>query len=149
MPWFSDTILSDVLALVDLPPDIRQIILFGNNGRIAECGYKQQQIPLRQRLSKRLDRCRAEFGKTLPGNQLRRNEGLLRAIYVGDTLSGLSRSPFAAGSLAVRVGGLNIDQLTRLAIAPIRKFLADLRLSDSYTQIAEQIRKELMPGWAF
>ncbi len=46
-------------------------------------------------------------------------------------------------SLAVRVGGLNIDQLTRLAIAPIRKFLADLRLSDRHTQIAEQIRKEL------
>ena len=46
-------------------------------------------------------------------------------------------------SLAVKVGGLNISELTALSITDVHSFLANLELSTKEKMIARQIQKEL------
>ena len=46
-------------------------------------------------------------------------------------------------SLAVKVGGLNISELTALSITEVHSFLANLELSEKERVIARQIQKEL------
>jgi excinuclease ABC subunit A len=51
--------------------------------------------------------------------------------------------------LAVTVGGLNIDELTRLSVSAMLDFISALALSDSEQQIAHEILKEIRARLGF
>ncbi|NLM14355.1 MAG: excinuclease ABC subunit UvrA [Clostridiaceae bacterium] len=131
------------VPFADLPPAIRQIILFGNNGELLNVDTSNSKYP-------RGSAYQSDWIGVVPSLERRYREtssdemkGYYEQFMSETPCPDCQGARLRPESLAVRVGGLNIDQLTRLAIAPIRKFLADLRLSDRHTQIAEQIRKEL------
>ena len=127
----------------DLPPDVRQTILFGNKGEVLNIDttnskyshgstYHSDWIGIVPSLEKR-------YAETSSDD--------MKGYY--EQYMSVTPCPVCHGarlkpeSLAVRIGGKNIHEMTILPIRQARDFLAALSLSPRLTRIAEQIRKEL------
>ncbi len=125
-----------------LPEEIRNILLFGNNGEVLVVDttnskyshglYRSDWIGVVNSLEKRNRETSSDDMKD----------------YYSQFMS-VTPCPACHGarlkkeSLAVTVGNLNIFQLTMLPIRKARDFLAEIKLSPRQAQIAAQIQKEL------
>jgi excinuclease ABC subunit A len=130
------------LPFKKLPQKIRDIILFGNRGEVLEVDttnskyshgiYRSDWIGVVNSLEKRYRETSSDDMKD----------------YYQQFMS-VTPCPSCNGarlkkeSLAVRIGGLNINELTNLHISRARDFLRELELSSRAAQIASQIRREL------
>ncbi len=126
----------------DLPAEIQQMILFGNGGEVLAIDttnskynhgvYRSDWIGVVNSLEKR-------FRETSSDD--------MKAYY--EQYMSVTPCPVCQGarlkpaSLAVRLGPLNIDELTRLPISQARTFLQTVSLTPRQMTIAAQIRKEL------
>ena len=127
----------------DLPAEIRQIILFGNEGEVLSVDTGNSKYS-------RGSSYRSDWIGVVPSMEKRYRETSsddMKSYYeqfMSDTPCPLCHGArLKPESLAVRVGGLNVNELTRMPIRQTRSFLADIHLSPRLKTIAEQICKEL------
>ena len=127
----------------DLPPDIRHLILFGNDGELLNVDTSNSKFS-------RGSSYRSDWSGVVPSLERRYRETSsddMKSYYeqfMSDTpCPSCQGARLKPESLAVRVGGLNVSELTRMPIQQARTFLAGMHLSPRLTRIAEQIRKEL------
>ena len=133
----------------NLPPEIRHIILYGNNGEVLNVDTTNSKYS-------RGSTYRSDWIGVVPSLEKRYRETSSddMKVYYEQFMSD-TPCPVCNGarlkpeSLAVRVGGRNIDELTRLPIRQARSFLDGLELSPRLAKIAEQIRKELAARLSF
>lgn len=127
----------------ELEPEIQQIILFGNNGEILNVDttnskyshgstYNSDWIGVVPSLEKRFRETGSEDMKDYYQQYMSEKPC--------PVCNGARLKP---ESLAVRLGGSNINELTSLPIRQARDFINNLDLSPRQQKIAEQISKEL------
>ncbi len=127
----------------ELPPNIQKIILFGNHGEVLNIDttnskfshgstYHSDWIGVVTSLEKR-------YAETSSDDMKNYYEQYM-SVTPCPVCHGARLKP---ESLAVSVGGININELTMLPIRKARDFLASLILTPRLSRIAEQIRKEL------
>ena len=130
-----------------LPQDIIDIILFGTNGEEIEIEYRKNgrstvyRTPfegLVNNLQRRYDETTSEWAKA-------DIESLMREIPC-DTCKG---KRLRRESLAVTVGGKNIDEVCNLSVTKAVKFFAGLKFGKKDSVIAEQILKEIFARLKF
>ncbi len=134
---------------MDLPDEIRQLILYGNDGEILSVDttnskysrgtdYRTDWIGVVNSLEKR-------YRET--------NSDDMKAYY--EQLMSETPCPACQGarlkpeSLAVKIGDLNISELTRLPIRKALAFICSLELTPRQAKIADQINKELKARFGF
>lgn len=70
--------------------------------------------------------------------------------YIGDTICPTCNGKrLNEQALAVKIGGLNIYQLTALSVKNIRKFLLEVELDESQKEISRQVIKEIVGRLTF
>lgn len=127
----------------ELKPEIQQIILFGNNGEILNVDttnskyshgstYNSDWIGVVPSLEKR-------FRET-SSDDMKEYYQQFMSEKPCPVCNGARLKP---ESLAVRLGGRNINELTSLPIRQARDFINQIDLSPRQQKIAEQISKEL------
>lgn len=130
-----------------LPQDIIDIILFGTNGGEIEIEYRRNgrstvyRTPfegLVNNLQRRYDETTSEWAKA-------DIESLMREIPC-DACKG---KRLRRESLAVTVGGKNIDEVCNLSVTKAVKFFAGLKFGKKDSVIAEQILKEIFARLKF
>ena len=130
-----------------LPQDIIDIILFGTNGEEIEIEYRRNgrstvyRTPfegLVNNLQRRYDETTSEWAKA-------DIESLMREIPC-DACKG---KRLRRESLAVTVGGKNIDEVCNLSVTKAVKFFAGLKFGKKDSVIAEQILKEIFARLKF
>ena len=130
-----------------LPQNIIDIILFGTNGEEIEIEYRKNgrstvyRTPfegLVNNLQRRYDETTSEWAKA-------DIESLMREIPC-DTCKG---KRLRRESLAVTVGGKNIDEVCNLSVTKAVKFFAGLKFGKKDSVIAEQILKEIFARLKF
>jgi len=130
-----------------LPQDIIDIILFGTNGEEIEIEYRRNgrstvyRTPfegLVNNLQRRYDETTSEWAKA-------DIESLMREIPC-DACKG---KRLRRESLAVTVGGKNIDEVCNLSVTKAVKFFAGLKFAKKDSVIAEQILKEIFARLKF
>lgn len=130
-----------------LPQNIIDIILFGTNGEEIEIEYRRNgrstvyRTPfegLVNNLQRRYDETTSEWAKA-------DIESLMREIPC-DTCKG---KRLRRESLAVTVGGKNIDEVCNLSVTKAVKFFAGLKFGKKDSVIAEQILKEIFARLKF
>lgn len=130
-----------------LPQNIIDIILFGTNGEEIEVEYRRNgrstvyRTPfegLVNNLQRRYDETTSEWAKA-------DIESLMREIPC-DTCKG---KRLRRESLAVTVGGKNIDEVCNLSVTKAVKFFAGLKFGKKDSVIAEQILKEIFARLKF
>ena len=126
-----------------LPPDVRQTILFGNNGEVLNIDTTNSKYS-------HGNTYHSDWVGVVPSLEKRYAETSsddMKGYY--EQYMSVTPCPVCHGarlkpeSLAVRIGGKNIHEMTILPIRQARDFLAALSLTPRLTRIAEQIRKEL------
>ncbi len=130
-----------------LPQNIIDIILFGTNGEEIEIEYRRNgrstvyRTPfegLVNNLQRRYDETTSEWAKA-------DIESLMREIPC-DACKG---KRLRRESLAVTVGGKNIDEVCNLSVTKAVKFFAGLKFGKKDSVIAEQILKEIFARLKF
>ena len=130
-----------------LPQNIIDIILFGTNGEEIEIEYRKNgrstvyRTPfegLVNNLQRRYDETTSEWAKA-------DIESLMREIPC-DACKG---KRLRRESLAVTVGGKNIDEVCNLSVTKAVKFFAGLKFGKKDSVIAEQILKEIFARLKF
>lgn len=130
-----------------LPQNIIDIILFGTNGEEIEVEYRKNgrrtvySTPfegLVNNLQRRYDETTSEWAKA-------DIESLMREIPC-DACKG---KRLRRESLAVTVGGKNIDEVCNLSVTKAVKFFAGLKFGKKDSVIAEQILKEILARLKF
>ena len=130
-----------------LPQNIIEIILFGTNGEEIEIEYRRNgrstvyRTPfegLVNNLQRRYDETTSEWAKA-------DIESLMREIPC-DTCKG---KRLRRESLAVTVGGKNIDEVCNLSVTKAVKFFSGLKFGKKDSVIAEQILKEILARLKF
>lgn len=130
-----------------LPQNIIDIILFGTNGEEIEIEYRKNgrstvyRTPfegLVNNLQRRYDETTSEWAKA-------DIESLMREIPC-DICKG---KRLRRESLAVTVGGKNIDEVCNLSVTKAVKFFAGLKFGKKDSVIAEQILKEIFARLKF
>ena len=130
-----------------LPQNIIDIILFGTNGEEIEVEYRKNgrrtvySTPfegLVNNLQRRYDETTSEWAKA-------DIESLMREIPC-DACKG---KRLRRESLAVTVGGKNIDEVCNLSVTKAVKFFAGLKFGKKDSVIAEQILKEIFARLKF
>ena len=125
-----------------LPKKIRDMILFGNKGEILEVDttnskyshgiYRSDWIGVINSLEKRY--------RETSSDDMKSYYEQFMSVTPCPVCNGARLKP---ESLAVRVGGLNISELTSLQIRKAREFLRSVELAPRQKQIAAQITREL------
>jgi excinuclease ABC subunit A len=127
----------------DLPQPVQKIILFGNQGELLSVDTSNSKYS-------RGSTYHTDWIGVVPSLEKRYSETGSddMKIYYEQFMS-ITPCPVCHGarlkpeSLAVRIGGCNIHELTTLQIRQARDFLRNLTLTPRLAKIAEQIRKEL------
>ncbi len=127
----------------ELREEVRQVILYGNHGEILSVDTTNSKFSHGSSYN-------TDWIGVVPSLEKRHRETStedMKAYYE----QFMSSTPCAVcngarlkpESLAVRVGGRNINQLTEMNIRQARDFLNSLTLTPRQSKIAEQIQKEL------
>lgn len=126
-----------------LPESIRNIILYGNDGEVLNVDTSNSKYSHGSTY-------RSDWSGVIPSLEKRYRETSsddMKEYY--EQFMSVNPCPECQGarlkpeSLAVRVGGKNIFQLTEMPIRTARHFLANLQLTSRQAVIAEQILREL------
>ncbi|NLW10854.1 MAG: excinuclease ABC subunit UvrA [Clostridiaceae bacterium] len=125
-----------------LPKKIRDMILFGNKGEILEVDttnskyshgiYRSDWIGVVNSLEKRY--------RETSSDDMKSYYEQFMSVTPCPVCNGARLKP---ESLAVKVGGINISELTSLQIRKARDFILNLELAPRQKQIAAQITREL------
>lgn len=124
-----------------LPKEARDALLYGTEGETVAINLKSERMN---------GEYRAPFEGVIPN--LRRRYKQTNSVGIRTWIQQfMSVKPCRAcqgarlkpESLAIKVGGLSISEVTRFSLAQFRNFVNDLRLSSTEEQIAHQILKEI------
>jgi len=127
----------------ELPERARNIILFGNNGERLSIDTSNSKFT-------RSDDYTSDWIGVVNSLEKRYRETTsddMKAYY--EQYMSVTPCPVCNGarlkpeSLAVRIGGLNINELTLLPIRKGRNFLKDVQLTPRQARIADQIHREI------
>ena len=125
----------------DLPEDILNILLYGNNGEELLLEYKSAKISSTYRgsfegvinnLKRRFTESKSDYVKSEIAKYMRE---MPCTECNGDRLN--------KQALSVKIGKYNISEITRLSIAELKEYLASLNLNKTQMLIAEPILKEI------
>lgn len=127
----------------DLPEQVRELILYGNKGKRIpidtsmtnyprHAGYKRSWIGVVNSL--------AERSREAGSEEVRENYEQYMTTRVCPVCAGARLKPTA---LSVKLGGLNIYELTLLPIDQAAKFIDTIQLTDYQAKIAAPIFREL------
>lgn len=131
----------------DLPDRIKKILLYGSKEPVRiegvtfsgrEKGYTTEWEGLLNLINRRY--------KETTSNWAREEYHRLMTEEICPSCHGLRLSPEA---LSVRVGGLNIAEITALSVTNVRKFLENLNLTGERKKIAAPILKEIFARLKF
>jgi excinuclease ABC subunit A len=131
----------------DFSDEVLDVVLYGTDS--------EQQMTSTSRAGKTWE-YRASFEGVI--NNLQRRYSETSSDYVKEDIEkymSASTCPSCKGArlkpeaLAVTVGGINIDAVTRLSIENAERFFAELRLNERQEQIAHQIVKEIRARLGF
>jgi excinuclease ABC subunit A len=131
----------------DFSDEVLNVVLYGTDS--------EQQMSYTSRAGKTWE-YRASFEGVV--NNLQRRYGETSSDYVKEDIEkymSASTCPVCKGArlkpeaLAVTVGGINIDAVTRFSIENAEKFFAELKLNERQEQIAHQIVKEIRARLGF
>ncbi|HET8759481.1 MAG TPA: excinuclease ABC subunit UvrA, partial [Nitrospiria bacterium] len=131
----------------ELPPAHRQVVLYGSGEETVECWFEK---------SGRRQTYQRPFEGVIP-NLDRRYRETTSPVLRAEFEQYMSEQPCPAcrgarlkpESLAVKVGGLSIAEVTRLSIRGADRFIRDLRLGEQAALIAQRILKELRERLGF
>ena len=123
--------ISPLTPFQDLPPKVAKALLHGDG----EGGWWEGVVP---NLTRRWERTESEFVKAR-----------LHAYMSEQACPGCAGARLKPASLAVRIAGRNIDEVTRMTIADAVKYFEALRLSPERAQIAQTILREIRHRLAF
>lgn len=135
------------VPLKDLPKEIIDILLYGNNGEQLELEYTNKKFSgsymgsyegVITNLERRFNETQSEMVKREIGK------------YIKETLCTKCKGKrLSANALSVTVGGLNIFEICELSIDKFNQFLSSLELDGEKKQIAEPILKEILARNSF
>ena len=125
----------------DLPEDIKHMIFYGNNGEEFDLSYNAYRFTGSYRTS---------YEGIIP-NLMRRyrettsdfTKSELEKYMTTDPCEVCHGKRLKKEALSVKVGGLNIAELTDLSVEKMLLFLDDLKLDKTKTMIAENVLKEI------
>ena len=129
------------VPLKDLPKNILDILLYGNNGEELELNYASSKFTgsytgswegLIPNLRRRFTETKSEYAKQEIGKFMRETDC--------KTCHGKRLSEVA---LSVYINKKNINDLTEMSIADLKNFFADYKIKESERAIAEPILKEV------
>ena len=126
-----------------LPDDIKNIILYGNNGEMLKVDTRNSMYP-------RSGDYYSDWEGVVPSVMRRwRESGSDEAKAAYEKYMSIDVCPVCNGarlnnnSLSVKVGGLNISELTNMSVKNMRQFFADLTLEGKNAEIAAPILREV------
>lgn len=133
--------------LKDLPKDIQQIIFYGNGGNKIPVEYRSRTFSgsyntsfegVANNLSRRFSETDSEMIKTEISKYM-------KAVPCS-SCKGKRLKPEA---LAVTVGGINIDEMTKMSVGALKTFIEGLQLTRTEHLIADRILKEISARLSF
>ncbi len=126
----------------ELPEDIRHMLLYGTGGRKIKVHYKSKYSGgtsyevafegLIENVKRRYKECWSQEQKAAYEEYMQHD---ICPVCKGQRLK--------ATALAVTIGDKNIFELTSLSITKIRRFIAELKLTDFQKQVGSEILKEI------
>ncbi len=126
-----------------LPESIKNIILYGNGG-------EKMKVDTRNSLYPRSGDYYSDWEGIVPSVMRRwRESGSEEAKAAYERYMSIDVCPVCNGarlnknSLSVKVGGLNISELTDMSVKNMRQFFSDIRLSGKNSEIAAPILREV------
>ncbi len=131
----------------ELPSEIRDIIVYGTNGKEVKVYYKGQRgegvYPVGiHRASENVEqRYRETYSETMKAEYEEYMQVTPCKLCGGRRLK--------RESLAVTVCDKNIHELTAMSLWDLKAFLQEMKLTKQQELIGKQILKEIKPEWAF